>query len=106
VSGDCARERLARSIVRRMRAAGGALGDRCGLLGRAVAVCPREVDLEPHVEAQRPCQLERALEENGGCTLVTAPERAPSRACQPLASPLCDSRLGLSELSLVANGLL
>ena len=49
-------------------------------------------------------QLERALEQRDGRReIVRAPQRAPACRGKPLAGPLGESRIGLSELGLVAG---
>ena len=67
---------------------------------------PGEVELEHDVQARRPGQLERPLEQPFGGRLVAAPERAAAGDGEPLASAVGQDRVGLSQLLLVAGGLL
>ena len=84
---------------------GGGVGDRGGL--RAVSrERLGEVELEHDVQARRAGQLERPLEQPGGGPLVAAPERASAGGREPLAGAFGEGRVGLSELLLVAGGLL
>ena len=97
---------LARLVAGRPRPLGGGVGDRGGL--RAVPTEERcgEVELEHDVEARRPGQLERPLEQPGGGPVVAPPERAAAGGREPLAGAFGQGRVGLSELLLVAGGLL
>ena len=84
VGGTDTRERLACFVACRPCPLGGGVGNRCGL--RAV---PEErlgeVELEHDVQARRPGQLERTLEQTGGGAFVAAPERAAAGGREPLA---------------------
>ena len=65
-----------------------------------------EVELEHDVQACRPGQLEGALEQAGGGSLVAAPERAPAGNRETLGGSFREDVVALSELAPVAGGLL
>ena len=59
-----------------------------------------------NIEPQRPGQLERPLEQRASRATVGRAERAPAGGGEMLTGPLGESRIGLSELGLVAGRLL
>ena len=65
-----------------------------------------EVEFERDIQPQRPRQVERSVEQPGGGTVVAPPERAPAGGGKSLARALRLRVIGLTELCLVADGLL
>src|SRR5207253_2735898 len=66
----------------------------------------RKIELEAHVETERPRQLQRPLQQRRSRPIVAPPERAPARVGKTRARPLGEFRVGLSELGPVAGRLL
>ena len=106
VGGADAAEQFACFVAGRACPFGGGVGDRGGLRGVPLEVRLGEVELEHHVEPRRPGQTERPLEQPFGGPAVAAPERAAAGDREPLTGALSQGRVGLSELLLVAGGLL
>ena len=105
VGGADTGERLGCLVARYARPLGGGVGNRGGL--RAPERAPRRGRARARrPSACRPGQLERPFEQPGGGPFVAAPERTAAGGREPLASAFRESRVGLSELLLVAGGLL
>jgi hypothetical protein len=106
--GADAGEQLARVVAGRACPLGGGGGDRGGL--RAVPLEVRlgegEVELEHDVEARRPGQRKRPLEQPFGGPVVAPPERAAAGGRAPRAGAFGQGRVGLSQLLPVVRGLL
>ena len=97
-------ERRARVVARLTSSRGRLLGDCASSPSYRLRV--REIELEVNVDAERPKQLERTLEQRTGRTSVASPKGAATSGSQLLAGPLRESWVGLPELGLVPRGLL
>ena len=66
----------------------------------------REIDLQVGVPPDRPGQLQGATEQRGGGAVVTAPERPAAGRHEPLARPLGEAVVRLSQFLPVPGSLL
>ena len=62
-----------------------------------------EVELEHDVQARRPGQRERTLEQRGGGRHVAATDRAPAGGGELLAGALAERGVGVPELAAEAS---
>ena len=106
VGGADAGEQFACFVAGRACPLGGGVGDRGRLRAVPIGDGHGEVELEHDGEAGRPGQLERPLEQPRGGAVVAAPGCAAAGGREPLAGAVGQGRVGLSELLLVAGGLL